>query len=119
MQEAVLKIQKLGVPPKGFNEFSADEATVQILGEWVEAVDSIKMPIAWDEAEILIQCAPIEGMSGVEWTFLHCIESIFNPERVEEYRNLIGKCTSEFMKIMLLERLSNYEEKHKSGVRRA
>ena len=112
MQEAVLKIQK-------FNEFSADEATVQILGEWVEAVDSIKMPIAWDEAEILIQCAPIEGMSGVEWTFLHCIESIFNPERVEEYRNLIGKCTSEFMKIMLLERLSNYEEKHKSGVKRA
>lgn len=117
MQEAVLKIQKLGIPPEGFHKFTNDEAIIQIFDEWVDAVTSIERPITWDEAEILIKCAPIEDMSGVEWTFLHCIESVFKPEIIEEYRNLIGKCTSEMMKPMLLERLSNYEEKHKPGVK--
>ena len=91
MQEAVLKIKKLGVPPEGFNDdkFPVDKETLQIWDEWIDAITSIECPITWDEAEILIKCAPIERMSGVEWTFLHCIESVFKHEVIEDYRNLI------------------------------
>lgn len=115
MQEAVLKVQKLGVPPEGFegdafpgDEEFPDEDTLQIWDEWVEAVDSIKRPVTWEEAEILIRCCPTEHMSGVEWIFLHCIESVFTPEAIEDFRNLIEKCNSDMMKNMLLERLQNY-----------
>ena len=88
MQEAILKVQILVVPPEGFegdsfpgDEEFPDEDTLQFWDDWVEAVDSIKRPITWEEAEILITCSPTEPMAGVEWTFLHCIESVFAPQR--------------------------------------
>ena len=88
MQEAILKVQNLGVPPEGFegdsfpgDEEFPDEDTLQFWDDWVEAVDSIKRPITWEEAEILITCSPTEPMAGVEWTFLHGIESVFAPTR--------------------------------------
>ncbi len=116
MQDAVLKVQRLGVPPEGGGEGDAfpgdeefpDEETLQIWDEWVEAVDSIKRPITWEEAEILIKCSPTEHMAGVEWTFLHCIESVFASNAIEGFRKLIEKCNSDLMKNMLLERLQNY-----------
>lgn len=109
MQEAVLRIQKLGVPPEGFEDDGfPGEDTVQIWDEWVEAVDAIERPITWEEAEILISCSPTEHMSGVEWTFLHCIESVFKPEAIENYRELIEKCNSDLIKDLLLQRLRNY-----------
>ncbi len=91
----------------GDEEFP-DEETLQIWDEWVEAVDSIKRPITWEEAEILIKCSPTEHMAGVEWTFLHCIESVFASNAIEGFRKLIEKCNSDLMKNMLLERLQNY-----------
>lgn len=114
MQDAVRKVQKLGVPPEGFedNEFP-NEDTIQIWEEWVEAVDAIERPVTWEEAEILIKCSPIEHMSGVEWTFLHCIESVFKPEATEDYRNLIAKCNSDMLKDMLFQRLQNYFDDRK------
>lgn len=43
MQEAVLKVQKLEIPPEGFEDNELpDEDTIQIWDEWVEAVDAIK-----------------------------------------------------------------------------
>lgn len=109
MREAVLKIQQLGIPPEGFEDGEfPDEDTIQIWDEWVEAVDAIERPVTWEEAEILIKCSPTEHMSGVEWTFLHCIESVFKPEAMEDYRNLIEKCNSDLLKDMLVQRLQNY-----------
>lgn len=115
MQEAVLKIQKLGVPPEGFEdagfpedeEFPSDE-TLDLWEEYQDAAASIIRPITWEEAEILIQCCPTDHMSGIEWTVLHCIESVFVPEEAENFRKLIEKCNSDMMKSMLLERLRNY-----------
>ena len=75
MQEAILKIQKIGAP---------------------------------EEAEILIKCCPTDHMAGIEWTVLHCIESVFAPEAIEDFRTLIEKCNSDMMKNMLLKRLQNY-----------
>lgn len=109
MQEAVLKIQQLGIPPEGFEDGECpDEDTIQIWEEWVEAVDAIERPVTWEEAEILIKCSPTEHMAGVEWTFLHCIESVFKPEAMEDYRNLIETCNSNLLKDMLVQRLQNY-----------
>lgn len=120
MQEAVLKVQKLGIPPEGFeddvfpgDDDFPDEATIQIWDEWVEAVDAIERPVTWEEAEILIKCSPTEHMAGVEWTFLYCIESVFKPEAVEDYRKLIGKCNSDMLKDLLLQRLQNYMDSMK------
>lgn len=115
MQEAVLKVQKLGVPPEGFEDgtfpgderFPSDE-TCDLWNEYQAAVDSITRPVTWEEAEILIKCCPTDHMSGIEWTVLHCIESVFAPEAIEDFRNLIEKCNSDMMKNMLSERLQNY-----------
>lgn len=110
MQDAVLKVQELGVPPEGFEDCGADvdEKIGQIWSDWIKAVDAIQRPVTWEEAEILIKCCPTEPMSEVEWTMLHCVESVFRPDAIEQYRSLIEKCNSSMMKEMLLRRLQNY-----------
>jgi len=110
MQDAVLKVQKLGVPPEGFEDcgLDVDEKVGQIWDDWIEAVDAIQRPVTWEEAEILIKCCPTEHMAEVEWTMLHCIESVFCPDAIEQFRSLIEKCNSSMMKEMLLKRLQNY-----------
>lgn len=116
MQQAVLKIRELGVPPKGFENSDPfyDEDTLQTWDAWIDAAVAIQMPITWEEAEILIQCCPTERMAGVEWTILHCIESVFsseldNPEEIKRFQNLIAKCNSDMMKNLLLQRLPNHK----------
>lgn len=115
MQEPVLKIQKLGAPPEGFecDVFPGDEGFPpdEILNLWEDyqdAADSITRPVTWEEAEILIKCCPTDHMAGIEWTILHSIESVFKPEAAEDFRALIETCNSDMMKTMLLERLQNY-----------
>ena len=115
MQEAALKIKELGAPPEGFEDdvFPGDEGfpsdeTLDLWDEYQEAADAITRPITWEEAEILIKCCPTDHMSGIEWTFLHCIESVFAPDTIEDFRKLIEKSNSDMMKNMLLERLQNY-----------
>ncbi len=109
MQDAVLIVKKLGVPPEGFVNCDKDydEETYQLWEDWIDAVCEIKCPITWEEAEILIRCCPTEHMAGVEWSMLHCIESVFKPEAIEQYRDLIEKCNSDMMKQELLRRLKN------------
>ena len=115
MQAAVLKIQKLGVPLKGFEDWNPDidEKIARLWDDQVKAVDDIQRPVTWEEAEILIECCPTEPMSEVEWTMLHCIESVFHRDtgKIEKYRNLIEKCNSSMMKELLLRRLQNYINK--------
>ncbi len=115
IQDAVLKVQKLGAPPEGFEDcgWDVDEEISQIWDDWIEAVDAIQRPVTWEEAEILIECCPTEPMSEVEWTMLHCVESVFRPDTIEQYRNLIEKCNSSMMKDMLLQRLQNYLDNRK------
>lgn len=115
MQEAVLKIKKLGAPPEGFegDVFPGDEGfppeeTINLWEEYQDAADSITRPVTWEEAEVLIRCCPTDHMAGIEWTVLHCIESVFAPEAAEDFRNLIENCNSDMMKNMLLKRLRNY-----------
>ena len=109
MQQSVLKVQELGVPPKGFEDNEPhSEENVRIWDEWIEAVDSIERPVTWEEAEILVKCCPTEHMAEVEWTILHCIESVFSPEEIEQYRKLIEQCNSDMMKDLLTRRLQNY-----------
>jgi len=113
IQDAVLKVQKLGVPPEGFEDcgWDVDEEIGQIWDDWIEAVGAVQRPVTWEEAEILIECCPTEPMSEVEWTMLHCVESVFRPDAIEQYRDLIEKCNSSMMKEMLLKRLQNYLDK--------
>ena len=117
MQEAVLKIQKLGVPPEGFEDggcpeddgFPSDE-TLDLWDEYQDAVVTIRQPVTWEEAQVLIKCCPVDRMAGVEWSLLHCIESCISnetPGELEKYKNLIKKCNSDMMKGMLLERLES------------
>jgi len=110
MQKAILKLQELGVPPEGFEDGGdePDEAVLQLWDDWVEAVDSIQRPVTWEEAEILIRCCPTDHMAGVEWTLLHGIESVFNPNEIEQFQSLIKRCNSDMMKEMLQKRLQNY-----------
>ena len=117
MQDAVKKIQALGVPPEGFEDGDGtyDEATCQLWEDWVDAVDAIRRPVTWEEAEVLVRCCPTDHMAEVEWTMLHCIESAFAPDAIEPYRNLIETCNSEMMKEMLLTRLQNYIQNHKDS----
>ena len=115
MQEAILKIQKIGAPPEGFEDggcleedaFPSDELC-DLWDEYQEAADSITQPVTWEEAEILIKYCPTDHMAGIEWTVLHCIESVFAPDAIEDFRTLIEKCNSDMMKNMLLKRLQNY-----------
>lgn len=115
MQEAILKIQKIGAPPEGFEDggclededFPSDELC-DLWDEYQDAADSITRPVTWEEAEVLIKCCPTDHMAGIEWTVLHCIESVFSPESIEDFRTLIEKCNSDMMKNMLLKRLQNY-----------
>ncbi len=122
MQDAVLKIQRLGAPPEGFEDGGCPEDDVfpsdEILDLWDEyqdAVVAIRQPITLEEAEVLIKCCPTDRMAGVEWSLLHCIESYISnrdlqdkPGELEKYKNLIKKCNSDMMKGMLLERLESY-----------
>lgn len=107
MQKAVLKVKELGVPPEGFESGKvSDEKAFQIWDEWIEAVVSIQMPVTWEETEILIKCCPTEHMAGVEWTLLHCIESVSTKiEETERYRTLIEQCNSDMMKQLFKLRL--------------
>ncbi|MDE7324903.1 MAG: hypothetical protein K2N63_01255 [Lachnospiraceae bacterium] len=126
MQEAVLKIKKLGAPPEGFesgghpgdNGFPSDE-TLDLWDQYQDAVVAICQPVSWKEAEILIKCCPTDHMAGIEWSLLHCIESCISnhdlletPDGLEKYRNLINGCNSAMMKELLLERLESYLSKH-------
>ncbi len=80
MQDAVRRIQELGVPPEGFEDagFPGEEGgpSDEILDLWEsyqDAVVSITRPVTWEEAEILIRCCPTDHMAGIEWTVLHGI----------------------------------------------
>ena len=122
MQEAVLKIKEIGAPPEGFeNDFAPGEAgfpSDEVLDLWEDyedAVVSIRWPVTWEEAEVLIKCCPTDHMAGIEWTLLHGIESCVSndalletPEELERYRNLIGQCNSDMMKKVLLELLEAF-----------
>ena len=109
MQEAIRKIQAIGVPPEGFEDAGfPSEETLALWEGYQDAADSITRPITWEEAEILIRCCPTDHMAGIEWTFLHCIESVYRAEETERYRTLIEQCNSDMMKDMLLERIQNY-----------
>ncbi len=120
MQEAVLKIKELGVPPEGFaadtfpgdEEFPPDDI-LDLWDEYEDAIVSIRSPITWEEAEILIKCCPTDHMAGIEWTLLHCIESVVTKtaEELERYRNLIEQCKSDMMKEALLKRFESYLSK--------
>jgi len=121
MQEAVLKIKELGVPPEGFSadtfpgeeEFPPDDI-LDLWDEYEDAVVSIRRPITWEEAKILIKCCPTDHMAGIEWTLLHCLESVCTEtaKDLEQYRNLIEQCNSDMMKEALLKRLESYLSKH-------
>lgn len=114
MQEAILKIQKIGAPPEGFEsggcpedeDFPSDELC-DLWDEYQDAAVAITWPVTWEEAEILIKCCPTDHMAGIEWTVLHAIESVLDldPEAIEDYKALIEKCNSDMMKNMLMERL--------------
>ena len=111
MQSSVLKVQELGAPPEGFEGGKhSDKKVFRIWDKWIEAVASIQSPVTWEEAEILIKYCPTDHMAGIEWTFLHCIESVYDskPEEIERYRALIEQCNSDMMKHELSRRL----EKH-------
>lgn len=120
MQEAVLTIKKLSPPPEGFENdvypgdegFPSDEL-LDLWEDYQEAVDSISRPVTWEEAEILIKCCPLDRMAGIEWSLLHCIESVFSPDSLEDFRKLAEQCNSPMMKEMLLQRLENYIESRK------
>ncbi len=120
MQEAVLTIKKLGPPPEGFENdvypgdegFPSDEL-LDLWEDYQEAVDSISRPVTWEEAEILIKCCPLDRMADIEWSLLHCIESVFSPDSLEDFRKLAEQCNSPMMKEMLLQRLENYIESRK------
>lgn len=106
MQQSVLKVQKLGAPPEGYEGGKHfDKKVFRIWDGWIEAVASIQKPVTWEEAEILIKCCPTDHMAGIEWTLLHCIESVYKPEEIERYRALIEQCNSDMMKSELLRRL--------------
>ncbi len=47
----------------------------------------------------------------LEWTFLHCIESVYRAEETERYQELIEQCNSDMMKHKLLRRLENSQMK--------
>lgn len=114
MQQSVLKVQKLGAPPEGYESGKpSDRKVYWIWDEWIEAVGSIQRPVTWEEAEILIRCCPTDHMAGIEWTFLHCIESVFKPEEIERYRTLIGQCNSDLMKQELTRRIEKYNNSEK------
>lgn len=118
MQEAVLKLKELGAPPEGFEGGGGTFPPEEILDLWdayQDAVEAIRRPVAWEEAEILIQCCPTDRMAGVEWTLLHAIESVLpaapenalreNSEGLDRYGKLIRSCNSDMMREMLSERL--------------
>ena len=117
MQEAVLKLKDIGVPPEGFTDhdfFPSDEILV-LWDEYMDAVQAINTPVTWEEAKILIKCCPTDRMAGIEWSLLHCIESCIvncnlleSPERIEKYKNLINECNSDMMKELLSNRLESY-----------
>lgn len=120
MQESVFMIKKLGPPPEGFendlypgDEGFPSEETLAIWEDYQDAADTISHPVTWEEAEVLVKCCPLDHMAGIEWTVLHCIESVFSPDSIERYRKLIEQCNSPMMKEMLLKRLENYIEDHK------
>lgn len=70
MQKSVLKIQELGVPPKGFEDKGPHgRETIRIWDKWVEAATSIQRPVTWEEAEILIKCCPTERMAELKGQF--------------------------------------------------
>ncbi len=76
MQKSVLKIQKLGAPPEGYEAGKPlDKKAFRIWDEWIEAVQLIQKPITWEEAEVLIRCCPTDHMSGIEWTFLKLLHN--------------------------------------------
>lgn len=117
MQEAVLKIKEIGVPPEGFTDSDVfpPEETLDLWDEYENAVVSIHMPVTWEEAEILIKCCPTDRMAGIEWSLLHCIESCLDCDSLsetqegrEKYKRLINECNSDMMKEMLLERITNW-----------
>lgn len=112
MQQSVLKVQELGAPPEGFESGKpSSKKAFRIWDEWMEAVTSIQKPVTWEEAEILIKCCPTDHMAGMEWTFLHCIESVCRTEETERYQALIEQCNSDMMKHELLKRLENSQMK--------
>ena len=116
MQEAVRKLQTFGAPPEGFEDDTfPGEDTIQIWDEWmaeelVAAAERINQARYQDRFDTYLLTADID-LAGVEWTLLHCIESVFQPDAVENFRNLIETCNSDMMKNLLLQRLQNYIRK--------
>lgn len=112
MQEAILKLKEIGTPPKSVKDRGGYPVTpnFDLWNEYRDAVDSISRPVTWEEAEILIKCCPTGRMAGIEWTLLHCIESVscFGSDDLKRYKKLVEQCNSDMMREMLLQRFKSY-----------
>lgn len=107
IQKAVLKLNELGQMP---NADSDDERLEELSEKYDKLLEQVKLPLNYQEAELLVQLFPEESLFEVEWSLLHLFETIYDEITQTEYLQLIEKCSSKEWKKTLKIRFKNAEK---------
>jgi len=105
IRKEVRELEELGRMP----DESEDELSREKSGVYASLLDSIEIPVNWEEAKILIRLFPESTLYEVEWTLLHIFETVF-PFEENKYVKLISQCPSKEWREILLVRLGNYKK---------
>lgn len=103
IRKEIKELEAIGRMP----DESISQNNIELIEKYEALLCNIKAPINFYEAEILIQLFPEKGLFGLEWTLLHLIETLYNSENKEQYKNLIQKCPSKEWKEILIKGIEN------------
>ncbi|MCD8455093.1 hypothetical protein LNJ08_11895 [Tenacibaculum finnmarkense genomovar ulcerans] len=102
IQNSILELQSLGKMP---NEYMDDGEDVELLRKkYKECLASIKTPINFNEAKILITLFPDDIFYDLEYDIFSLIET-FSSSNINQYEDVIKKCNNSSYKELLISRL--------------
>jgi len=106
MRKEIIELQKLGRMP---NECIDDEESIdRVINQYDFLLESIKLPITYEEGEVLVKLFPENAFYDLQWLLLKIIESLIKTVNKEDYMKLINICPSEEWRKALISRYNNW-----------
>lgn len=109
MRKEFLELLKLGRMPN--ESIDDDESVDSTIALYDSVLESIILPISYEEGEVLISLFPDNAFYDLQWTLLKLVESLIKSVDNKKYRTLINQCPSEEWRDSLAARFNNWLEK--------
>lgn len=110
MRQEFVHLQELGRMPN--ESLSDDEAIDRLINCYDKYLESITLPLSYEEALVLVRIFPDTAFYDLQWSLLRLVESMVNYESEADYLHLIGQCPSEEWRESMIIRYNNWKDKN-------